>query len=332
MIKRPPSAEDEFVARVIRPLAGEGAFDLKDDAARLVPPQGHELVLKTDAIVMGVHAFPDDPPDLIARKALRMNLSDLAAKGAKPLGFLLTLAVPPDPDQTWLARFFEGLGKDCESFSCPLLGGDTTRTQGPFSASITIVGAIRPGRMPTRLDARPGDLIAVTGTIGDAALGLIQRLRPERAAKWSLSADEREHLASRYILPQPRNALAATIARHARAAMDISDGLVLDLERLCRASGLSARLDADHVPLSPAAKKALAIDQDLIGTILAGGDDYELLVTLARNSWHGFSAECEAKGVAATLIGETVLGEVGGVRVMKSGRELLLEKTGFSHL
>ena len=113
MSKRPPSAEDDFVARLIRPLAGEGAFDLKDDAARLVPPRGHELILKTDAVVMGVHAFPEDPPDLIARKALRMNLSDLAGKGATPLGFLLSLALPPDTDQVWLGRFFEGLAKDC---------------------------------------------------------------------------------------------------------------------------------------------------------------------------------------------------------------------------
>ncbi len=332
MSKRPPSAEDEFVARLIRPLAGEGAFDLKDDAARLVPPRGHELVLKTDAIVMGVHAFPEDPPDLVARKALRMNLSDLAGKGAKPLGFLLSLALPPHPDQAWLTRFFEGLAKDCACFSCPLLGGDTTRTPGPFSASITIVGAARPGRMPTRLDARPGDLIAVTGTIGDAALGLVQRLEPERTVRWGLSVEEREHLASRYLLPQPRNALAATIARHARAAMDISDGLVIDLERLCRASGLAARIDADRVPLSPAAKKALGADQALIGTLLTGGDDYELLVTLDRNSWSGFSAECEAKGVGATLIGETLSGEAGLVGVMQSRRELDLEQSGFSHL
>ena len=332
MSKRPPSAEDDFVARLIRPLAGEGAFDLKDDAARLVPPRGHELVLKTDAVVMGVHAFPEDPPDLIARKALRMNLSDLAGKGATPLGFLLSLALPPDTDQVWLGRFFEGLAKDCQCFSCPLLGGDTTRTPGPFSVSITIVGAARPGRMPTRLDARPGDLIAVTGTIGDAALGLAQRLEPERAVGWGLSAGEREHLASRYLLPQPRNALAAIVARHARAAMDVSDGLIIDLERLCRASGLAARIDAERVPLSPAAKKALGTDRALIGTLLTGGDDYELLVTLDRNSWRGFSAECEGKGVGAALIGETFSGEAGLVVAMQSGRELDLKQSGFSHL
>ena len=332
MSARPPSAEDEFVARLIRPLSGEGAFNLMDDAARVTAPREHELVLTADAIVVGVHALPEDPPDLIARKALRMNLSDIAAKGAKPLGFLMTLAVPNTTDQAWLTSFFEGLKADCESFACPLLGGDTTRTPGPLSVSMMLIGAARPGRMPTRLDARSGDVIGVTGTIGDAALGLIQRRAPERAAGWNLSMEEREHLASRYLLPQPRNELAEIIARHARAAMDVSDGLVGDLERLCRASGLSARLDADEVPLSPAARKVLVADHASIESILGGGDDYEILLTLERESWSSFSAECEVKGVAATLIGETVSGEPGTVRVMQDGRELVLEQTAFSHL
>ena len=213
MSKRPPSAEDEFVARLIRPLAGEGAFDLKDDAARLVPPRGHELVLKTDAIVMGVHAFPEDPPDLdraqgLAHEPLRSRRERRDATRLSPVARLAA-----GLDQAWLERFFEGLAQGLRDASpVRLLGGDTTRTPGPFSVSITIVGAARPGRMPTRLDARPGDLIAVTGTIGDAALGLVQRLEPERAVGWGLSAGEREHLASRYLLPQPRNALAAIVA------------------------------------------------------------------------------------------------------------------------
>jgi thiamine-monophosphate kinase len=332
MRARPPSAEDVFVARLIRPLAGEGAFDLKDDAARLVPPSGHELVLTADAIVMGVHAFPQDPPDLVARKALRMNLSDLAAKGARPLGFLMTLALPPGHDRAWLTRFFEGLAQDSASYACPLLGGDTTRTPGPFSVSITLVGAARPGRMPTRLDARPGDLVAVTGTIGDAALGLVQRLEPERAARWNLATSERDHLAARYLLPQPRSELAPAVGRHARAAMDISDGLVGDLERLCRASGLAARIETDGVPLSPAARRALGADESLIEIILAGGDDYELLLTLHPDSWPRFDAECRATGIPAALIGETRAGDAGQVIVTKSGRELSLNKSAYSHL
>jgi thiamine-monophosphate kinase len=332
MSARPPSAEDDFVARLIRPLAGEGGFDLKDDAARLVPPSGFELVLTADAIVMGVHAFAGDPPDLVARKALRMNLSDLAAKGARPLGFLMTLALPRALDQAWIERFFEGLALDASFYGCPLLGGDTTSTPGPLSVSITLLGTARPGRMPTRLDARAGDLVAVTGSIGDAALGLAQRLEPERATRWNLTQAERDHLESRYLLPQPRTELAETVGRHARAAMDISDGLVGDLERLCRASGLAARIDAERVPLSPAGRKSLAADGKAIELILAGGDDYELLVTLDPASSALFRAECEARGVAATLIGEMGSGEAGEVMVMKAGAELALSRSAYSHL
>jgi thiamine-monophosphate kinase len=332
MSARKPSAEDDFVTRLIRPLAGVGAFNLEDDAARLVPPAEHELVLTADAIVMGVHAFPEDPADLIARKALRMNLSDLAGKAAIPLGFLMTLALPARHNEKWLTLFFDGLAQDSANYGCPLLGGDTTRTPGPFSVSMTVIGALRRGRMPTRLDARPGDLIVVTGTIGDAALGLVQRLAPERSERWRLSSLEADHLSSRYLLPQPRTELALANGRHAHAAMDISDGLVGDLERLCRASGLAARIEAERVPLSAAARSALGSDDELIETILTGGDDYELLLTLNSSSWPGFEAECKAKGVAATRIGETHAGEAGQVTVTREGVELSLGRTAYSHL
>jgi thiamine-monophosphate kinase len=332
MSARPPLAEDEFVARLIRPLAGEGAFALRDDAARLVPPAGFELALKTDALVLGVHAFPEDPPDLVARKALRMNLSDLAGKGARPLGFLMTLALPVRLEKGWIERFFEGLAQDSRDYACPLLGGDTTRTSGPFSVSITVLGAVRPGRMPTRLDARPGDLVAVSGTIGDAALGLVQRLDAERAKAWGLAEAEREHLSQRYLLPQPRTALAESVSRHARAAMDISDGLVGDLERLCRASGVAASIDADRLPLSPAARRCLAADPGALETILAGGDDYEILVTLDPQGFTSFRCECEASGIQATAIGEIKAGEDGDVAVMQAGKELSLSRSAYSHL
>jgi thiamine-monophosphate kinase len=332
MSPRPPLPEDEFVARLLRPLAGEGAFDLKDDAALLVQPAGQALVVTADAIVMGVHAFAEDPPDFIARKALRMNLSDLAAKGARPLGFLMTLAIPSNLGSAWIERFVEGLTFDSREYACPLLGGDTTRTPGPFSVSITLIGAVREGRMPTRLDARTGNLIAVTGTIGDAALGLVQRLDPERAAAWLLSARESEHLADRYLLPRPRVELADAIWRHARASMDISDGLVGDLERLCRASGLAARIEAERLPLSAAAGRARAADSHALETILTGGDDYEVLVTLDPSSWEPYRIDCKTKGISATVIGETLKGEAGDVTVTVGGRELAFSRTAYSHL
>src|ERR1700761_5431267 len=171
-----PSAEDRLIARYFAPLATHpGAFGLVDDAAAIAPPPGCDLVLKTDGVIAGVHFFPDDPPDAIGRKALRMNLSDLAAKGAKPLGFLMSAALPADVEETWLAAFAAGLGADAERYQCPLLGGDTDRTPGPLSISISAFGAVPQGKMVCRSAAKAGDRVVVTGTIGDAALGV--RLR-----------------------------------------------------------------------------------------------------------------------------------------------------------
>jgi thiamine-monophosphate kinase len=164
--------EDELIARYFGPLAGPGALELKDDTALITPVPGHDLVLTADAIVAGVHFLPDDPPDSIGRKALGVNLSDLAAKGADPLGFVLTLALPPDWTETWVAGFAAGLGGMARELGCPLLGGDTVRTPGPLSISVTAFGTVPEGRMVRRTTARPGDAICVTGTIGDAALGL----------------------------------------------------------------------------------------------------------------------------------------------------------------
>src|SRR5208337_4788099 len=173
------SGEDRFIARYFRPLAQHpGAFGLRDDAAVLTPPPGHDLVLKTDPIICGVHFFPDDPPDAVARKALRVNLSDLAAKGAKPAGFLLALALPQDVGPDWVEAFVVGLGSDAMQYGCPLLGGDTDRTPGPITVAITALGTLPHGSIVRRRGARVGDHIFLTGTIGDAALGLALRREP----------------------------------------------------------------------------------------------------------------------------------------------------------
>src|SRR5579872_1211089 len=236
------SAEDRLIARYFRPLAtAPGAFGLLDDAAALTPPPGSDLVLTTDGVIAGVHFFPDDPPAQIARKALRMNLSDLAAKGARPLGFLLSLALPSGIDETWIAAFAKGLGDDAERYGCPLYGGDTDHTPGLISVSIAAFGAVSQGKMVRRSTAKPGDRIVVTGTIGDAALGV--RLRRDRAlAKtWQLDSSAISHLQARYLLPQPRTALTHAIAQHASAAIDVSDGLAGDLAKLCRASSMQRK-------------------------------------------------------------------------------------------
>ena len=233
-------AEFALIARHFRPLAGPGALDLQDDAAVLMPPPGRDLVLTCDAMVAGVHFLPDDPPDLVGRKLLRVNLSDLAAKGATPIGYLMTVSTPRDTPDAWFAGFSAGLKQDQQQYGVTLLGGDTTSTPGPISLSLTILGHVEPGQAVHRAGARPGDGIWVTGTIGDGALGL--------AVARGRLADPTGHLLSRYRLPQPRVGLA--IAGIASAGMDISDGLVQDLGHICRASGLAGEVEAALVPLS----------------------------------------------------------------------------------
>src|SRR5882724_2979401 len=263
------SGEDSLIARYFRPLATDpGAFDLNDDAAAL-RPTGDDIVVTTDAIVEGVHFLPDDPPDTIARKALRVNLSDLAAKGAVPAGFVLTLALRA-ADDAWLTPFARGLGSDAGLFGCPLLGGDTVSTPGPLMVSITALGRVPAGKMVRRSGAKPGDRVVVTGTIGDAALGL-DILRGGGAAALA-DAGAKAMLIGRYRVPQPRNALAKVLRDHAHAAIDISDGLAGDLAKLCGASGVSAVIDAPSIPLSAAAAALLARGTVGMETIVSGGD------------------------------------------------------------
>lgn len=324
------SAEDELIARYFKPLAKHpGAFGLADDAAAITPPPGCDLVLKTDGLIAGVHFFPDDPADTVARKALRANLSDLAAKGATPLGFLLSLALSGKADEKWLASFAE-LGADAEAYRCPLLGGDTDRTPGLLSVSIAAFGSLPHGTMVKRSGARAGDRIVVTGTIGDAALGLALRREPARAERAKLSANERAHLAGRYLLPEPRVALASALRVHASAAIDISDGLAGDLMKLAAASGVSARVETQRLPLSPAAKKMLAAEPALLETVLTGGDDYEILAAVSPAALEALQGAAKAAGIALSEIGTTGAGAGVGI-VGPDGRPIELLHPSFSH-
>jgi thiamine-monophosphate kinase len=324
------SAEEDLIARYFRPLAKHpGAFKLLDDAAALTPPPGCDLVLTTDGVIAGVHFFPDDPPETIGRKALRMNLSDLAAKGAKPIGFLLSLALPRGTDEAWLAAFAHGLGDDAESYQCPLLGGDTDHTPGPLSVSIAAFGAVPHGAMVQRSTAKAGDCVVVTGTIGDAALGVKVRRDPSLSARWTLSEAMAAHLAQRYLLPLPRTVLAESVLQHAAAAMDISDGLAGDLDKLCRTSAVAAEIDVAQVPLSAAARQAVAAEPMLIETALTGGDDYEIMLTLAPEKLPAFRAAAEAAGVPVTEIGGVLAGE--GARFMHDGKALRFARPSYSH-
>jgi thiamine-monophosphate kinase len=326
------SREDRLIARYFGPLARHpGAFGLTDDAAVLTPPAGMDLVLKADAIIGGVHFFPDDPAEAVARKALRVNLSDLAAKGAAPAGFLLSLALPEGITEDWLASFAQGLSADADAYRCPLMGGDTDRTPGPITVSIAAIGWVPHGAMVRRHGAKAGDRVFLTGTVGDAALGLRLRRDPEATGRWSLDAAGRDHLLSRYLLPQPRNALALALRDHASAAMDVSDGLAGDLAKLCRTSGVSADIEIAKLPLSAGARAALGAEPALIETILAGGDDYEVLAAIPNQKAPSFRRAATQAGVQVTEIGEITAGEGAPRFIDADGKPVVLSRLSFSH-
>jgi thiamine-monophosphate kinase len=311
-------AEFALIARHFRPLAGPGALDLQDDAAVLTPPPGRELVLTCDAMVEGVHFLPDDPPDLIGRKLLRVNLSDLAAKGATPLGYLMTVSTPRSIADAWFAGFAAGLAQDQREYGITLLGGDTTSTPGPISLSLTAIGHVAPGQAVHRSGATPGDGVWVTGTIGDGALGL-------EVARGRL-ADPTGYLLSRYRLPQPRLGLA--IAGIASAGMDVSDGLVQDLGHICRASGVAAEIDARLLPLSDAVRAA---GPEWLATCLTGGDDYELLLGVPPDREAALLRSSCGVGLVVTRIGDF---RPGGPEVMvrgTDGKPMSFASGGWSH-
>jgi thiamine-monophosphate kinase len=328
--------EAELIARYFAPLAGAGGLGLRDDAALLAPPPGAEIVLTADALVADVHFFAADPPGRIAAKALAVNLSDLAAKAAEPLGFLLTLALPPGWTPDWLEGFAQGLGEAAGAQACPLLGGDTVATPGPLSLSITALGSVPAGGMVRRAGAKPGDLLYVSGTIGDAALGLALRRAelgqgppPEWAA--ALSSEQQETLVNRYLQPQPRLGLRAALRACASAAMDISDGLVGDLRAMMRASGTSARVDLREPPFSAAASAALRVDASLLERIACGGDDYEILCAVPPAKAERFASLAAEAGVAVVPIGSVEPASRGDLFLAPGGEPLAFRRERFSH-
>jgi len=323
----PRLGEDDLIARYFAPRAGPAGLGLRDDAALMRPPPGHELVLTADALVAGVHFFADDPPGAIARKALRVNLSDLAAKGARPLGFLLTLALPADWREDWLEAFAAGLGADAGAYECPLMGGDTVATPGPLTLSVTAIGSVPEGRMARRTGVKPGDRLYVTGTIGDAAIGL--RVRQGRGPE--IPQADRAFLLERYLTPEPRLALIGAMAAHASGGMDVSDGFVGDLTKMLAASGVSARAMILRPPLSRAARAAIAADPGLFEVAATGGDDYELLASAAPESAPAFEAAAAAAGVPLTFIGEAVEGRRPPSFIGPDGNAVVFGRGAYSH-
>ena len=327
-----PLSEDDIIARVFAPQAGPGALGLKDDAACIAAPAGCDLVITKDAVVAGVHFFPDDPPASIARKALRVNVSDLVAKGADPLGFLLAAALPPEVTLDWLQAFAQALGADARLYACPLLGGDTVRTPGPATFSITALGSVPSGRMAARTGARAGDALYVTGTIGDAALGLHVRSGAAKAPAWvsALAPEHCDALRARYLEPQPRFALRAVVRAFAHGAMDVSDGLVGDLAKMMRVSGIGAVVEIARTPFSAAAQAAIARDPAALEIALTGGDDYEILCAVGEDRAAAFEAAAQAAGVRVTRIG-AARAESGVVFLDASGAPRDFARGSFSH-
>ena len=313
-----PAGEFAFIARHFRSLAGPGALALSDDAAVFMPPPGRELVVCADAMVSGVHFLPDDPSYDIGRKLLRVNLSDLAAMGAVPLGYLMTVSVPPGLPSGWFEGFSAGLASDQAAYGVSLLGGDTTSTTGPLVLSLTILGHVAPGSAIRRNGARAGDGVWVTGTIGDGSLGL--------ACLQGALDDPTGFLADRYHVPQPRLGLALSGLVH--AAIDVSDGLVQDLGHLCRESGVGAVVEAASVPASDA---ACAAGPSWLERRLTGGDDYELLLAVPQNAEAALLAMAAAASVQLTRIGSFKSG-LASVRVLaQDGTELAFRSAGWSH-
>jgi thiamine-monophosphate kinase len=311
-------AEFSLIARHFAPLAGEGGLGLTDDAAIITPPAGRELVVTADAMVAGVHFLPDEKPENIARKLLRVNLSDIAAMGATPLYYLLTLSAPRGLPDEWFAGFAHGLALDQARYNVALLGGDTTSTPGPITLSVTMFGHVAPGTALRRSGARAGDNLYVTGIIGDGVLGLMA-LRGE-------IADPDGTLAAHYRLPEPR--LGLDLHGIATAAMDISDGLIQDAGHMARASGVALEIEISRIPLSPAGRAA---GPDFVASGTAGGDDYELVLAAAPESEAALQTSAEAAGIPITRIGQCIAGEPGVRGIDAQGREIPLGGKGWSH-
>lgn len=313
--------EFELIARYFAPLAKEfrGAGGLQSDNAFLAADPRHDLVVKTDTIVSGVHFLADEKPAIVAAKALRVCLSDLAAGGATPFTYQLALSLQSNWTERWIAGFARGLAADQRRYGIVLSGGDTTSTPGPTTISISAFGKVPRGKGLGRDGARAGDELWVTGTIGDAALGLLAARGRFRSAV----------LEKRYRLPQPRTALGPRLIGIARATADVSDGLLADAGHIGEASHLAVHIERERVPLSAAARRIVDADLRLWANVLGGGDDYELAIAVTPRRRAALHAAARAAGIKVTQIGRFERGQ--GVHLTVEGRETRTPRKGYVH-
>ena len=316
-------ALDEFglISQLFAPLSAgyAGACNLTDDAAFILPEPGKLLTVTTDTMVEGVHFLPQTSAGLVARKLVRVNLSDLAAKGAKPFAVLLNLAVPKSVSAPWLTDFAAGLRHDLTLYDVALIGGDTVAIPGPYCLGLTAFGWADAAHCPHRSGAKAGDEIWVSGTIGDGGAGL-------RAAQGKLTGPQAVYLKQHYDLPEPRLALGSKIAPLVTACMDVSDGLVQDLGHICQASGLAAELQMQDIPLSLAFKTSGFGVEDAITM----GDDYELLFTAPPSHSDQLIHLAHMCKVDITRIGRMMDG-AGVICRDPLGRDVTPQRRGWQH-
>lgn len=322
--------EFDLIARYLKPLATQsGAFNLQDDAAIIDVPTGKKLVMSKDILVGNVHFFSDDLPDLIARKALRTNISDIISKGADPAYYALGLCFPHKADGAFMEAFAQGLEADQDLYNLSLLGGDTTRSQNDFMISVTMFGLVSERGPVTRLNARPNEAIYVSGHLGSSSLGLLSLNKP--SSMKSLSPEALSDLQAAYLLPQPPFGIQSIISDYASASMDISDGILADLTHLCRSSGVSAQIIQEHLPLNDSVKAALKKYPSLIKTAIKGGDDYQCLMTISRKREADFVDACKKMGHKVTRIGQTIERQDYPLSLLDHGAISAIPLDGYTH-
>lgn len=322
------SGEFETIRKLLAPLAHpEWGRGLLDDAAVLPSRPGFDLVLAKDALVEGVHFLADDPLDTVAQKLLRVNLSDLAAKGAEPFGYLLACHWSSRCGWPERQAFAAGLAKDQKEFGVALMGGDTVVTPGPASFSATMLGWTPKDRMIGRNTAKPGHLVFVTGTIGDGWLGL-----QAAQGRLSLDAERVAALAGHYRAPTPRVAFAGAVRELAAAAIDVSDGLIADLGHVADASGVRIEIDLELTPISAAGQAWFdgRVDaQAALESLTTGGDDYEIALTCLPSHEAAMRREAERQRLRLTRIGRVREGQ--GVSARYLGHLVDFQQIGWTH-
>lgn len=323
------SSEFDRISRYFAPLSKSfpGAVDLKDDAALVSVPADRDLVISTDTIVQTIHFLGHETPEKIARKLLRVTLSDLAAKGASPYCYTLNIAAPPSVDDKWLAGFSSGLREDQDRFRISLAGGDTVRNDGHIVLTITGFGLVPQDSIVRRSGARPGDRLYVTGTIGDAALGL----RLSKGEFTSLDWPTREFLIGRYEVPEPPVEFGPSLIGVATASIDVSDGLAADAGHIGSASGVGIEIESNAVPVSDAAAQLVASDPELMLSLLTGGDDYQILAAIPKGHERAYERKAADQEIQVTRIGSVVEGQ--GISILdRDGGKVSLPSLGFQHM